>query len=94
MFENETLKKIAAKHNKSVAQIILKYLTKNDIIVLAKTTNIDRMKEDISIFDFELDQEDMNEIKSLDGKKSLFFDHQDVQMVRWFDSIVYERRKK
>lgn len=94
MFENDTLKKIAAKHNKSVTQIILKYLTKNDIIVLAKTTNIDRMKENISIFDFELDQDDMNEIKSLDGKKNLFFDHQDVQMVRWFDTVVYERREK
>lgn len=58
-----------------MAQIILKYLVKNDIIVLAKTTNIDRMKENISIFDFELYQDDMNEIKSLDGKKSLFFDH-------------------
>ncbi len=93
MFENETLSKIGEKYGKSVAQVILRWLLQREIVFACKTTNKDRMLENINIFDFNLSAQDMEEIAKLDSKSSLFFNHQDPQMVRWFDSIVFERRK-
>ena len=83
IFQNKTLLTIATKHNKSVAQVILRWVTQRGIIALAKTTRKERMIENISIFDFELDAEDMAAIANLDSKRSSFFDHRDPQMVKW-----------
>jgi 2,5-diketo-D-gluconate reductase A len=83
IFGNETLLSIAAKHNKSVAQVILRWVVQRGIITLAKTVRKERMIENISIFDFELDAEDMSAIATLDTKTSSFFDHRDHKMVKW-----------
>ena len=83
MFQNEILLSIAAKHNKSAAQIILRWLVQRGIIALAKTTRKERMIENISVFDFELDPEDLGAISTLDTKSSSFFDHRDPEMVKW-----------
>jgi diketogulonate reductase-like aldo/keto reductase len=83
IFQNERLQSIAAKHNKSVAQVILRWLVQRGIIALAKTIRKERMIENISVFDFELDAEDVAAITTLDTKTSSFFDHRDPEMVKW-----------
>ena len=83
IFQNEVLLSIAAKHQKSVAQVILRWLVQRGIIALAKSTRKERMIENISVFDFELSTEDMAAITTLDTKTSSFFDHRDPQMVKW-----------
>lgn len=92
MFSNEILLGIGKKYNKSVAQVILRWLTQRNVVTLSKSTLIERMKENFNIFDFELSKEDMNKIKELDTEKSLFFSHYDPNMVAWFDEIVTSRR--
>ena len=83
IFQNEILLSIAAKYNKSVAQVILHWVVQRGIIALSKTTRKDRMMENISVFDFELDAEDLAAIEALDTKTSSFFDHRDPKMVKW-----------
>ncbi len=83
LFQNEILHSIAAKHNKSVAQVILRWLVQRGIIALAKTTNKDRMIENFNVFDLELSTEDMAIITTLDTKTSSFFDHRNPEMVKW-----------
>ncbi len=83
IFQNELLLSIAAKHKKSVAQVILRWLLQRGIIVLSKSVRKERMIENISVFDFELSAEDMAAITTLDTKTSSFFDHRDPEMVKW-----------
>jgi 2,5-diketo-D-gluconate reductase A len=83
IFKNELLQSIAAKYEKSVAQVILRWLVQRGIIALAKTTRKDRMIENISVFDFELSTEDVSAIATLDTKASSFFDHRNPEMVKW-----------
>jgi len=83
IFQNELLLSIAAKHNKSVAQVILRWLVQRGIVALSKTTRKERMLENISVFDFELGPEDMAAITTLDTKTSSFFDHRNPEMVKW-----------
>ena len=83
IFQNELLLSIAAKHNKSVAQVILRWLVQRGIIVLSKSIRKERMIENISVFDFELSAEDMAAITTLDTKTSSFFDHRNPEMVKW-----------
>jgi len=83
IFQNEILLSIAAKHNKSVAQVILRWVVQRGIIALAKSTRKERMTENISVFDFELSAEDMAAITTLDTQTSSFFDHRDPEMVKW-----------
>ncbi len=92
MFMNDTLVNIGKKYNKTSAQIILRWLIQRGIIVVCKSTHIERMKENFDIFDFEISKEDMEEICKLDTNDSLFFNHQDPNMVKWFDSMVKQRR--
>ena len=83
IFQNEFLLSIAAKHNKSIAQVILRWLVQRGIIALAKSTRKERMIENISVFDFELSADDMAGIATLDTKTSCFFDHRDPEKVKW-----------
>jgi len=83
VFQNELLLSIAARHKKSVAQIILRWLLQRGIIVLSKSTRKERMTENISVFDFELSAEDITVITTLDTKTSSFFDHRDPEKVKW-----------
>lgn len=92
MFSNEVLTEIGKKYNKSVAQVILRWLTQRNVVALSKSTKIERIKENFDIFDFELSEEDMRKIKELDTGKSLFFSHYDPNMVAWFDQMVVTRR--
>jgi diketogulonate reductase-like aldo/keto reductase len=82
IFRNEVLVAIGEKHGKTVAQVILRWLTQRNIIVIPKSVRKDRMAENFDIFNFELTQEEMDEIKQLDTGKSLFFDHRDPAMVK------------
>ena len=93
MFSNETLVSIANKYNKSVAQVILRWLIQRDIVAVSKSTQVSRMEENLNIFDFELAEEDMNEIAKLDTNTSSFFSHYDPSIIESFDKIVQSRRK-
>ncbi len=83
IFKNELLLQIAAKHKKSVAQVILRWLSQREIVVLSKSIRKERMMENINVLDFELSAEDMTAITTLDTKTSSFFDHRDPERVKW-----------
>ena len=83
IFQNEQLLTIAGKYNKSVAQIILRWLTQREVVVIPKSVRKERIMENFNIFDFDLSTEDLDAIVSLDTKKSLFFDHRDSEIVKW-----------
>lgn len=82
IFQNEALASIAGKHGKSIAQVILRWLTQRRVVAIPKSVRPERMAENFAIFDFELDAEDMRAIAALDTGASLFFDHRDPKMVR------------
>ena len=86
IFSNEILVSLAEKYKKSVAQIILRWLTQRGVIVIPKSVRKERMIENFNVFDFELSNEDMNALVSLDTKRSLFFDHRDPEIVKWMGS--------
>lgn len=86
IFKNPILIKIAKKYNKSVAQVILRWLVEQDIITLAKTVKPERMKENLAIFDFELTEADKNDIATLNEGESQFFSHADPEMICWMAS--------
>ena len=92
LFNNEVLVNIGKKYNKSSAQVMVRWLIQRGVIIACKSTHIDRMKENIDVFDFELSNDDMEQISKLNTNNSLFFNHQDPKMVEWFDNIVKERR--
>ena len=94
MFTNETLKEIGNKHSKSVAQVILRWLYQRGIVSLAKSVHKERIIENYNIFDFELDDEDMKKIASLNKENSLFFSHRDPTIIEWFGELIKERRNK
>lgn len=81
IFENELLKNIGAKYNKTTAQIALRFLIQEDIVIIPKSTHKERMEENFNIFDFEFSDEDMNLLKGLDKKESLFVNHYDPKFV-------------
>ena len=92
MFTNPTLVEIGKKYNKSAAQVILRWLIQRGVIVVCKSTHLERIQENFNVFDFKLSKDDMDKIKALDTGDSLFFNHQDPKMVEWFDQIVMVRR--
>ncbi len=83
IFQNELLLSIAGKYGKTVAQVILRWLTQRGVVVIPKSVRKERIVENFNIFDFELSAEDMDAIKALDTKVSSFFDHRDPAMVKW-----------
>lgn len=86
IFKNKLLRSIGAKYNKSVAQVILRWLIQRGVVTIPKSVRKERMAENFNIFDFELGEQDMNEMKELDTKESLFFDHRDPAMVKQLGS--------
>lgn len=92
LFTDKTIEKIAAKYNKSVAQVILRWELQRGIVVIPKSVRIERMRENFNVFDFELTGEDMAMMATLDKKQSSFFSHTDPAMVEWFVKIVEERK--
>jgi 2,5-diketo-D-gluconate reductase A len=83
IFENELLANVGKKYNKTIAQVVLRWLTQRGIVAIPKSVRKERMEENFNIFDFELNAEEMEIIKSLDTKTSSFFDHRDPTMVKW-----------
>ena len=83
LFSNELLLSIGAKYNKSVAQVVLRWLIQRDVVAIPKSVRQERIVENFSIFDFDLSLADMETIKTLDTKTSSFFDHRDPAMVKW-----------
>ena len=83
MFKNETLVSIGEKYGKSVAQVALRFLTQEDVIVIPKSTHKNRMEENFNIFDFELSSDDLDKIRALDTGKSLFCDHYSPEFVEF-----------
>ena len=82
IFHNDVLLAIAEKHGKSVAQVILRWLTQRGVVAIPKSVRKERMAENFNVFDFELSADDMNAIAALDSKQSAFFDHRDPAMVK------------
>lgn len=82
-FHNETLTEIGKKYGKSVAQVALRFLTQEGVVVIPKSTHKNRMEENFNIFDFELAEDDLNKIRALDTGKSLFCDHYSPEFVEF-----------
>ena len=87
IFQNELLLSIAGKYRKSVAQVILRWLTQREVVVIPKSVRKERIVENFNIFDFELSPEDMDAIISLDTKVSSFFDHRDPEIVKRLGNV-------
>lgn len=85
-FTNETLAHIGALYGKSVAQVALRWLIQRGVIIIPKSTHIERMRQNLDIFDFELTEKEMQQIAKLDTSHSLFFDHHDAETARMFMS--------
>lgn len=94
LFENPVLAEIAEKHKKTTAQVMLRWHIQRGVVVIPKSAHKERMKENLNIFDFALDQTDMKRISELDQKQSSFFSHCDPAMVEWFAKMVEERKAK
>src|SRR4051794_29944147 len=82
IFQNEVLRSIGEKYGKSVAQVILRWLTQRGVVAIPKSVRRERMAENFNIFDFELSPEDMAAIGTLDTGQSAFFDHRDPEVVK------------
>ena len=86
LFTNPLLAGIGEKYGKSVAQVALRWLIQRGVIIIPKSTHIERMQQNLDIFDFALSAEDMAAIATLDTGKSLFFDHHDAEVTKLFMS--------
>lgn len=82
IFQNELLRAIGAKHDKTVGQVILRWLIQRDVVAIPKSVRKERMVENFAVFDFTLAPEDMSAIEGLDMKTSSFFDHRDPAVVK------------
>jgi len=83
LFKNEILHSIGGKYNKSIAQVVLRWLTQRGVIAIPKSVRKERMEENFNIFDFKLSTDDIDAIEKLDTNTSSFFDHRDPAMVKW-----------
>ncbi len=86
IFQNDLLASIGKKYNKTIAQVILRWLVQRGVVAIPKSVRKERMKENFEIFDFSLSSEDMDAIKALDTRTSSFFDHRDPAIVKWMGS--------
>ncbi len=92
MFQNPVLCAIGKRHGKSAAQVILRWHLQRGVVVIPKSTHIERMEENLNVFDFTLTGEEIDAIAALDTKTSAFFSHYDPAMVEWFANMVEERK--
>lgn len=90
MFSNELLVSLAKKYNKSVAQVILRWLTQRNVVVIPKSVNKERIIENFNVFDFRLSDEDIKAIKTLDTGASIFLDHRDPETVKMLGSVKFK----
>ena len=87
-FNTPLLKEIGEKYGKSVAQVALRFLIQNDVVVIPKSVRKERMQENFDIFDFELTEDEMQRIEELDQASSLFYDHQEPETAERFLSFL------
>lgn len=80
VFRNEVLQAIAEKHGRTTGQVMLRWLIERGVVVIPKSARKERMEENIKVFDFSLDTDDMAKIKTLDTKKSTIYDEMDPKM--------------
>ncbi len=92
LFENPVLTAIGEKYGKTSAQVMLRWNIQRGVVVLPKSTHIERMEQNFNIFDFTLSDEDMTAISKIDTQTSSFFSHYDPAMVEWFAKMVEERK--
>ena len=90
IFHNDVLTGIANRHGKSVAQVILRWLTQRGVVAIPKSVHEERIAENFDVFDFELGADDMHAIATLDNKQSAFFDHRDPAVVKRIGSVKYD----
>lgn len=83
IFHNAVLESVADAHGKSIAQVIVRWLTQRGVVAIPKSVRKERMAENFAIFDFELTDDEMQSIATLDTGTSAFFDHRDPKMVKW-----------
>ena len=93
IFDNSVVREIGARYHKTAAQVMLRWNIQRGIVVIPKSTHLERMKENFEVFDFVLTSEEMAAIADLDRAESSFFSHQDPNMVEWFVKMVEERKK-
>lgn len=86
LFSNPLLTAIATTHEKTVGQVVLRWLIQRGIVVIPKTVRPERMAENLGVFDFTLTEDEMARIATLDSGTSMFFDHRDPTMVTWLNS--------
>ncbi len=94
MFELPELREIGDKYGKTPAQVMLRWHLQRGVVVIPKSTHVERMRENFQVFDFALTPADMELIAGLDEKRSAFFSHTDPNMVEWFCRMVEERKTK
>ena len=92
IFDNPTVTEIGKKYGKTAAQTMLRWNIQRGVVVIPKSTHLERMKENFDVFDFELSAEDMAAIAALDKNESAFFSHSDPGTVEWFVKMVAERK--
>ena len=92
LFENPVLSAIGKKYGKTTAQVMLRWHLQRGVVVIPKSTHKERMEENFHVFDFALNEEDMQAIAALDKAESSFFSHYDPAMVEWFVKMVEERK--
>lgn len=87
LFKNEVLTNIGKAYGKTAAQVVLRWLIERGVVVIPKTTRIERMKENINVFDFALSESDKKAIAALDTHQTLFIDHRDPARVEWLSNL-------
>ena len=92
-FDDPVIAEIAKKYGKTPAQVMLRWHIQRGVVVIPKSTHIERMEENFNVFDFTLSEDDMQKIAELYKAESAFFSHQDPNMVEWFVKMVEERKK-
>ena len=85
LFTNSTLTAIGQAHGKTVGQVVLRWLTQRQVVVIPKSVRPERMAENLDVFDFSLTDKEMAQVATLDTGGSLFFDHRDPAMVSWLN---------
>lgn len=94
LFDDPVLKAIGQRYNKTTAQVMLRWNLQRGVVVIPKSTHIERMQENFKVFDFTLAASDMQQIAQLDKRRSVFFSHQDPAMIEWFAKMVEERKTR
>ncbi|WP_212377300.1 aldo/keto reductase [Acetobacter persici] len=90
LFNNPVLTEIASRHHRSVAQVVLRWLRQRQVVSIPKSVNAERIRQNFSIFDFDLDDEDMASITTLDTGQTAFTDHRDPERVKRIAEIRFK----